>query len=320
MKSSVTLVFLGSYLFYVLYHWENLKALLTVDTGSLLLVLAANTAVMLLTGFIFYFMVATLGVRMRPLEWVGLTFVGQIANYLTPLKLGTLSKSVYLKKKYAFSYTNFVVIFAGYNILHLIVISGLGVMTGFMITFFLNGPARILVLALGLFLGLLLLVILTEAALRRGDRVAPSLAPFLDGWRKLRTAPGVLLRLIFFDVLIILLGTLTHVWLFRCIGVTAAFGDMLLLTVLLSLSGVINITPGNIGVGEWIFIFAAQTFGLGLNEAVLATGLGRIIHLLLTFGAAPIFYWELFRRFDHQTGRRPDFHTSLPDMDPGDSK
>lgn len=315
LKFSITFLFFGSYLLYLAVNFEDLKYLLTINMSVIVQVMLANIATMLLTGYIFYFMVNSLGLKMLLLEWVGLTFVGFIANYITPFKIGTISKSVYLKKKYNFSYTNFLVIFSGYNLLHLIIVSVFGVILGFFIEYFQQGQKTIFVFSLLLFLILILLTVILEYITQHKKVIPQRLRHFFEGWKKLRKSRNVICKLVLCDIIIILLGTITHLLLYRSIKVQTSFSDMLILTVLMSLSSVINITPGNIGVGEWLFVFVSQAFGIGINESIVATGIGRIVHLVLIFGIAPIFYCILFRPFDHKTNLKTDFRNSIIPID-----
>lgn len=282
---------------YLTVNFDDLKPLLSIDVAVMSQLVFVNAVTILLSGYIFYFMVQALGTKMTLVEWVGLTFAGLMANYLTPLKIGTVSKPIYLKWKYGFSYTNFIVFFSGYNLLQMLVIAILGILTGSYMLYLQDGLNNILYLSLVLLLFVLGLPVLAEYYLKHREKLPDKVQPFLTGWEKLRSSRNLFLKIIIFHNIQILLWTFSHILLYKCISIDVSFLDMLLLTVLLALSGIFNITPGNIGIAEWIFIFASRAYGIGINESIVAATIGRAINLAILFTVSPIFYWILFREF-----------------------
>ncbi len=94
---------------------------------------------------------------------------------------------------------------------------------------------------------------------------------------------------------------------FVAIGSSINFLTMPLFTVLTQLSGILNITPGNLGITEIIYGVLATESGSSIGAGILACGILRVIWYITIF-CLNLFYlkdiaadWNMITKHKHET-------------------
>ena len=88
---------------------------------------------------------------------------------------------------------------------------------------------------------------------------------------------------------------------FRGLGGSPSISEISLFYVLGTLSGYVNITPGNLGVREMLYGVFSDVMGIGMGEGVLMSAILRVanyvFYIVLAF---PFGGWALLRKERHQ--------------------
>ena len=107
-----------------------------------------------------------------------------------------------------------------------------------------------------------------------------------------------------FAIIVQILISSLMLWLqFRVFGIEVSFVSALFLSAIGSLSLVIGLTPGNLGVQEAIIVFSAATIGITPAESLSAALLGRAVSLVVLFVLGPIFSYVLVRNGKNGKGK-----------------
>ena len=70
-----------------------------------------------------------------------------------------------------------------------------------------------------------------------------------------------------------------------------------------TITGLLNIVPGNWGIREALFIIISSTYGIEINESVHAAALGRLIQIIWTFILASFSRYDFSRITAHTLTR-----------------
>ncbi|MFH1290928.1 MAG: lysylphosphatidylglycerol synthase transmembrane domain-containing protein [Nanoarchaeota archaeon] len=117
----------------------------------------------------------------------------------------------------------------------------------------------------------------------------------INGWHLIKKNARVIVVTMIITFVQVLISSLM-LWLqFRVFGIEVSFVSALFLSAIGSLSLVIGLTPGNLGVQEAIIVFSAATIGITPAESLSAALLGRAVSLVVLFVLGPIFSYVLVR-------------------------
>ena len=263
------------------------------DLTYLLPMLAVPLASLGVNGLIGRDLVAEFGVKLDPLEWYGLSTVQALGNYLPVPQAGAVARGVYLKRVHLLPYSTYAATVVVTYVSSL-ALSGLVGLAGLIVLTALGRPSPwLLWLA---FAGLSTAVFMFTPAAKLLP-VPKRLAAFDTGLAQLRRH-HVLARIILNQAMMIALTT-TGLWL-ACRALPGGQGVTWLMALMLGLmvmaSGVINVTPGNVGVEQGAAEMTARLLHVPPMLGFLASALFRLMAVLVVFVIGPIFWASLARR------------------------
>jgi len=82
---------------------------------------------------------------------------------------------------------------------------------------------------------------------------------------------------------------------FRLFGIIVPPAACGLLAACVSVSRLVNLLPGNLGIKEAVLVAAAGAQGLDVNGALHAAVVDRLVEMALTLGVGSHFAWRLAR-------------------------
>ena len=238
-------------------------------------------------------LVAEFGVKLSPKEWYGLAVVNSLGNYLPLPQAGAMARGMYLKRVYGLSYVTYgatlvvtyVSAVALYGILGLI---GLGVLA------ILGRPTPLFLWVI--FAALTGSLLLFTPAVR----YLPLPRRLVEVRTHLKSLhhPHLLRRIILLQTLLVALTT-TGLWL-ACQtlpdGHEVTWPVALMLGLMILASGIVNVTPGNIGVEQGVAEVSARLFHIAPNIGFLGSALFRAVAVMTILVIGPVFSGWLARR------------------------
>ena len=120
-------------LFFVYYINSNLSdlkqlAYLGISNIPIILIIALLSLIFaILNGTLLDILMRPFGIKLSFKEYFSLSIITSFYNYITPFRGGMAARAVYLKKKYNFSYTNFLAILSAIYII-IFFVGGLGML------------------------------------------------------------------------------------------------------------------------------------------------------------------------------------------------
>jgi len=292
MKRAVRLTLLGvvavAIIYYLYSHGEEFKLLFEFDIKFLPLMLAVPLLIILVNGLIMRLLILQFGVWLRFQEWYGLTVIHAFGNYLPLPQAGALARGIYLKKFHRLHYASFTATFVVTHFLFLATVGILGVSA----LVVMGASAQPVPWPLWVLFFVLSLAGFLLAPHTWSLPVIRKWNTFVEGINTLRRH-HLVLGVVGKHVLIIFLTT-AGIWLaFSSLGKPVDLGASLLLSLVVFASGIINVTPGNLGIAETAAWVTAYLLQADADEAVVAFTLFRLMAVITIFSLTPVFMARL---------------------------
>lgn len=248
-------------------------------------------------SIITYYILFPLSVRLRVKESFALSIVTGFYNLITPFRGGMVARAAYLKRKYNFSYTNFLATLAGSYILTFFIASLLG-LVGLVSIYLSVGIVNfpILVVFTGVFLTFGAVIIFSPKIPLTKYEFANKFIKVLNGWNLIKNDKKVITIISISSVIQIILGAASIYLQFKVFGIDASSNTALFLAAISSLSLLISITPAGLGINEAVIVFSASTLGISPVESLSAALVGRLVSIIVLFVLGPIFSYSLIKR------------------------
>ena len=284
---------------------DKLARLAAIAPWDLLTLLMLCLLLFMPNGLIRRAMAAHFGVRLQFVEWYGMILFTNLLNLVLPARADMLFTAGYLKRMHGLSLAHFASMTYGNAVLFasvMVVEALLGL--GYIAWDSGDWSARVLGFAAvmgGLALALLLLPVLPVGG---GGRLANGIRRALDGWHSLRQAPRLLPQLARYMVLGSLIFAAWMYMSYRALGFEVELARVLVAGVVVQLSFLVVLTPGNLGIREALTGFVSQLIGLGFAEGVIVTLLQRGVSLLV-FSVVGGLFGVMLSRALHRAGEAP---------------
>lgn len=270
---------------YFRQRWEELERILHLDPAALAVMALLGILIHALMGYKMLFILKKLGLKkIGYLPWLEVFSWSRFLNFHF-LQGGNIYRSVRLKQDYTFSYTNslgMMAIFAWFDGVFILFLSLLMVM-GLDRKFSLMGINVAALLAFLLFL-LAAGPFLCRSALRKFRLRNPRIVWMYEKLRYLTDSLTDNIRDKHALVSLFSLSFLTFilfVWqiyvVFATLGTKMDLAEVVVFVAITLLSGIINITPSNIGVIEVTYGYLSGILGKTVGSGIIACGILRII-------------------------------------------
>ncbi len=193
---------------------------------------------------------------------------------------GAVIRSVYLKKKFEFSYEHFVSTLYGYYIIVFLVNAFVGLVSLIVITIKYDVVSIPLYLFFGgLFVSMLVLSFIKFPVKKiKGsknkivDKVLSIIRNILDGWNMIVENKRLLVSLILITLIAFVVGVGLFYIEFKALGIDVTVIKVLLYNCLSGVSLLVSITPGSLGIREGIFSITSDILGIN-NEQIMQLAL-----------------------------------------------
>jgi uncharacterized protein (TIRG00374 family) len=276
LAAYLLLLFLAYLVFYISRHYQEFKPLTEVNPGYLLIIAVGHLSGIYLNGLFVKFILEPFKKTISSKESFTVSLISTVGNYFLPVGTGTGVKAVYLKKKFKLSYTDFMATLSGNYILVFLLNSFIGLVALYLLRR--QAPTSqftVLALALGvIFAGMLVMATIGFPSwllaklqnTKQLKRYTSIISNILNGWNTITRNRGLLLRLLMITLLNFFISIgITYVAVVS-LGFDIKASALVLYTALGSLSFLLNVTPGSIGIRESIYIFSSAILGLTIPE------------------------------------------------------
>ena len=237
---------------------------------------------------------------MGTFEATGLTAVHTMANYYVPARGGTVVRGAYMNAVHAMSVSAYVLLAVAIVVVGLFVATATGLAAILLLS--ISGSdvgTSVLVPFLGaiaVVAGALALAVVSAKWLRRSKRLTAVIEQLSSAAVLWRNQPRSAAKLLGWSAVVLAFQAARLFVAFRAVGASVDVLEMILIGSLVSISFVISITPGNLGIKEGVTVLAGVLVGVEPDVALLASLIDRGAALVVTFGVGVVSVGPLVSR------------------------
>lgn len=292
----VLVVFLSVGLGYIIVHKEDFARFQFPSIWAIVELIVLELLLIICNGYLFRLVLIPFGIRLMAFEYIGLSFVTSMANYILPFVGGPGVRAIYIKKNYNLEIT----VFIGTVMVSLVLVLATNAIAGFFGVIFLKqlGQYRgaLQVIFLGFLVGLFILLKYLPASINRKIFFRNYLNKFLSAWNVIKKTPAILVRMIVVSCIIMLISTAIY-WRVMSIYIDGiGLLQALMIAVVTSFSVLISVTPASLGISETLTVLMAQLINFDAPGALAGALTYRVTLMLLTFLIGPVFAYFLSGR------------------------
>ena len=297
ISTAVILILLAFAIYYFINNLADFKQLSFVSPWLLVAITMLFILNYYFIGVITSNLLRPFGVKLKGMEAFQLSIVTGFYNLITPFRGGMAARAIYLKKKYNFSYDNFMATLAASYVLIFLVASLVGMLSTLFI-YISSGIFSWLIFLIfsGLFIGMVGTIVIAPKLKERKNRWLNSAIKVVNGWHLIRGNWRIIGITSILSLLQLIVGALMLYLQFKVFGININYSSALFLATIGSLGILIGITPAGLGIQEAITVFSALTIGIGTAEALSVALLGRAVSLTVLFVLGPIYSYILLNR------------------------
>ncbi len=282
---------------YFLPRRDELKRILDLQGHDVVLLLTLGVLIHVLMGYKMLFILRKLG--LRHISWLSWFRIFSVSRFfsLYVAQGANVYRGIKLKQDYAFSYTDSLstmTILSWFEAIFAISVS-------MMIIFCSDHEVSVggikVIVALGLLLVFFIFMpFLGKNVLRRLQFKKYKMAWLQEKLVHVTGAltgnmkdPKLLITFFAFNVITFLFFVMQISVTFNAIGTPIRLAEVVLFTALTLLSGIINITPGNVGIIELTYGYLSSILGKSMGSGIIVCGILRILGYLVVVFFALIF-------------------------------
>lgn len=283
---------------YFINNKEELKLVFELNPTYLIGLAFLNSCIHIFLTLEIYYLLKQLGLKnINLLEWFNIYSSTRFLN-IHFAQAGNLYRSVQLKNKYNFSYTKTIAFLFLFSMLQIV----FSILFAIFVTTFLTEPVYFKGIPLNLILiGVLAtLLILTRVFLnimggvnmpqQKMMKINEFARNFVDSIMLILKDPKFMVVILFFNVLVFGLTTLQVFFSMKMVGIHLTLLQSSLFIIITLFSGLVSITPANLGITEFVYGFLTQYIGSTLGKGIIVAGVMRIINYVVILGFAAVCY------------------------------
>ncbi len=301
----ILLVIMGLAGYYLVSNIDDFKDLKFESPEYLIILIFLFILNYLIIGIVTKELLTPLGVALSGKEAFGLSVVTGFYNLITPFRGGMAARAIYLKKKHAFSYTNFLSTLAASYILIFLVSGIIGLLSTYLIYLSTGNFSSII------FIIFLITTISMSSIMFFSPRFSDTkykwinrIINVVNGWHLIKNNKRVVFVTTFFSFIQLITGAVMLYLQFKVFGFNISFIGSLFLSAIGSLGILVAVTPAGLGISETIIVFSAATIGISPAESLSAALLGRAVSLFVLFILGPIFSYKLIKNEGNSKGEQ----------------
>lgn len=298
-KKLLSVVFLvciaAAGIIYYFKHREDFYLITSVSMSALVVISSLFIVISLCFGLQLKILMNHYNLDIGFLECYGLSRTSSLINLLLPFGGGASFKAIYLKKLLKLRYSSFIASMAIANIIKIMIFSLAAV--------FLVMPLGGVLSAVSImtFSASLLFLLLGHKLKKLDITSAGYVIKVIDEWQKIKEDRSTITKLVCLSLFVFAVTSFSIYLSFRAFSVDISARAGGTIAAFTTITGLLNIVPGNLGIREALFIIISRTYGIEINESVHAAALGRLMQTIWTFILASFFRYNFSRKTDHVT-------------------
>lgn len=296
----IGLVVLGLLVRFVIEKKEIFIKLHTMDFSDVLFCLAITVCAILCTSLIDRCLAEILEVKIGYVDCIGTTFVAAAVNIVLPMSMGSIIRAQYLKKRCNLSYSKFISVTAGAAVLQIFITLLEALLSLLLAAIFMKTDKRVVLIVAILFIGALGGIYVTSRYQKWFLKWLPFkkfTEPIFKSFFELISAKKVMLTCTVLYIINTMLMATRFYFIFKILGSQVSILNSILYQSVYTVSGLVYILPGNIGIGEMLIGITNSFLGSDFDMGVAVTLINRVIYYITCIGGGMVFAIPVYKRY-----------------------
>ena len=295
IKEIIAVTILALLVYYLVSHWQDLKVLFRLRPLDLLILYTLGAAGVINNSCINRRLLGALGINISFGHVFALQNTTRLLN-MAPMKLGTIFRGNFLKRKYGLPFTHYAAFFMYYTFMMTAMAGLIGItalISGYQLV---DYQTRILAAVfVAMFFTSVAMLFLPLPLPNGSGRISKLLRSFLEGRKIVSQNRGIILSCFMHLILCFVLLSVRMYFIYSIIGQDLPIAGYVILATLGFASLIVSLTPGALGVREVIMTSGALVLGIPAEIGVFAAMFDRAIMLGWTFvvgGSCTVWLWK----------------------------
>ena len=294
----LALVFMGWYLYNNRDIFTHLR---TINIKDILLIALLQPINIIILGVINKWIIDSIDQKISLSDSLMLQFANNFVNRFIA-QGGAVYRSAYLKTQFNFPISKFLASIGGVYIINLMANAMIGI---FLVLFFFLSENLFNIYMLGLFVALLLgmiFLLVIKPKFESERWLFRKLTQVVNGWYQIKGDRSLVVKMFGLSAVSLINSSLIVFIAYRALNVDIQFMNSFFYSTISSLSNIINLTPGGLGINEAILMFSSNVIGVSSEIILLGALMLRAISMITTFTIGGISYMILNYRLQ-KTGK-----------------
>ncbi|MCG6910333.1 MAG: flippase-like domain-containing protein [Deltaproteobacteria bacterium] len=265
---------------YVNHHLHEFSVITQVPLSILCILFLLFIGIIASNGITIKYILSAFGIHIGLKEFFSLSAVSSLTNYVTIFRGGAGVRALYLKSAYKLAFSDFLSTLSVMYLIHFLVNSIFGLIGMCLLNLAevpFNRPLAALFALLLIFsaIGVFINVRLPEF------RIFPLsvISRIINNWSLVRKDRSLLLKLIANNTAYAILVVLQTKVAFVNYDVNISWGSAMIFSAAKCLALLLTITPGSIGIVEWLSVYLGEFLGYSGSGALMAQTLMRVVSI-----------------------------------------
>ena len=290
----LSVIILGLFAYYVKLNLSDFKSIRIVNFDYIIYLFLACSFSFLFLGWINKYHLIPFNITLSFKEWFGLAAITSFYNVITPFRGGLAARATYLKRKRGLNYSHFLSSLAALGVMMFVAPCVLGIITLLLLRYE-YGQFNLILFSIFIAALFVFSLIFVMPKIRSKNKLIKQLNIAIEGWHEIKKHKSVLLKIFLINLLTILVSSIGIFFAYRMFGIEINFISGLFLVCVGSLSGLIAITPSNLGISEAVYAFSGLVVGISPVYSISVSILWRIVHFVIIGILGPIYSYILIK-------------------------
>jgi|GEM_PF-1678998 uncharacterized protein (TIRG00374 family) len=301
----ITVLLVALFVWYFISHIEDFRILLNINIAYIVLLVGIYVTGIVVNSLFMKWSIALFGKKIGFKESIRVSMISTVGNFFAPSGSGLAFRAMYLKKYHGLAYSNYVSIMFCNYIFAFFVNALLGL---FALCIVRENYSQFFLILMVFFVILLISSMMAFSVRIKERRVVYKykivqsifeiLVQITKGWGLILANKKVMTGLFMLTITNATLIILGSYLIMNSLNIHLSFAGLILFSVIGALSVFINITPGNLGVRESVYIIFSTVVGLTTSQILAAAVLDRAILFVVILAL-----WAIYgRRANRQMG------------------
>lgn len=296
----ITIFFVLLLFYYIRKNWSDFANVRLVSVNYLIILGFLGIINLTLQGLSLYIIVKPFGINLKWREWLGITTLTLLGNYVFPFG-GLGFRAAYLKKVYKFDYTYFVSTLAALYLIQFLVYA-VGGLIGLLFIYNSKGTLdwRIFsVFAIVLIVCLVFIFFSPKLPVFK-NRLYTRFLGIINSFYEIKTNKILMRQLAWLTILSFLSGSLIFYFSYQALHFNVTFFNSLTVAALSNYTLLIRITPASFGIYEGIIVYSTYMLNLTIANGLMVAAITRLVSLAWILTLGPYFSYILLYKKKRQ--------------------